>query len=83
MKTLQNLGQIGHITYMYQGEERIDTTERSSGRNIGYKTRKGLLKNMKGSLNRLRSQNLPIVSVKILTVAMIATDVEMLSETDL
>ncbi len=83
MNTLQDLGQIGKVVYVWQGDESTATVERSSGRNIGYKTRKALLKNIKHQVDSFNRQNLPIVSVEILTVAMVATDTETISLADL
>ena len=85
MNTLQDLGQIGQIKYVTQnGMEGTATVERSSGRNIGYKTRKGLLKNIKSRVNHLQSYaKANIISVKILTVAMVATAEQPISLADL
>ena len=77
------LGQVGKIVYMYNGKEVTSYVERSSGRNIGYKTRKGLLKNIKHQINYFNSQGIPIISVEILDIEIKTTNVEVLSTGDL
>ena len=82
-KVLQELGKIGRITYMYQGKESVYTVNRSSGRNIGYKTDKALHKNMKIYVFHLGRQGYPIVSVEVITVVMVATDIKLINPEDL
>ena len=76
------LGKVGRITYMFQGTERVTMVERSTGRHAGYKTEKILLKKLKESVERM-SQRFPIVSVEVLTIAMVSTNVQLINVGDL
>jgi hypothetical protein len=83
MNIITELGKVGKITWMYQDVERVIYVERSTGRNIGYKTETALRKNIKQSVKNFLSNGLMIVSVEILTLATVATDTQTVNVEDL
>ena len=83
MSELQNLGKVGRIKYVHNGIPTTHLVERSTGRNIGFKTDKALHKNIKQTLDRYAYLGYPVVSVEILEVSMVATSSTFISEGDL